>query len=65
MANSQRYVGQPEPKIADKAILTAPVIDAVTLGGWYRCRDDSFAHFEWIGERLTLVAVEPPAKDAE
>jgi hypothetical protein len=61
MANAQRHVGQPEPQIGDQATLTGRVIGPVQLGGWYECDDGSRAHFEWIGGRLTLLAVEPPA----
>jgi hypothetical protein len=57
--NAQSYVGQPEAIMGDQAVLTAPVCDPVTTGGWYECRDGSWARFAWVGGRLTLMKVTP------
>ena len=59
--NSQSHAGQPDKPLEDQAVLTAPVIGPVTVGGWYDCEDGSRARFAWVGGRLTLMRVEASA----
>lgn len=56
MGNSPNYVGWDRAQ-EDRAELTAPVIDLVSLSGWYECRDESVAYFAWSAGRLTLMRV--------
>lgn len=57
MANSQRYIGEPELPPKDQPELTADTKNPITRGGWYECKDGSWARFEWFNGQLAVMRV--------